>query len=152
MPDLTQSGYCRHGAGASLFQGFTFFLAMAALASPASADFKGGEWALGMLDYARALAEFRSALADGDLRALFEIGLIHERGHGVSADAAKAARWYRKAVREAGDPVDRRIGGGSERHDWPRILRTRRGAGLGLPQRRAPGSLTRETGISRAFH
>ena len=65
--------------------------------------------ALGMLDYATALVEFRSAIADGDRRALFEIGLIYERGHGVPADPAEAARWYRKAAAEGDDLAPRAL-------------------------------------------
>ena len=101
MPDLRK--FRSLGMAATMFRAVPVLLAVAGLASPASADYKRGERALGMLDYARALAEFRSAAADGDLRALFEIGLIYERGHGVKADPVRAARWYRKAVAEGED-------------------------------------------------
>ena len=84
-----------------MFRVVPVLLALAGLALPASADYKRGVRALGMLDYARALAEFRSAIADGDRRALFEIGLIYERGHGVPEDPARAARWYLRAAQEA---------------------------------------------------
>ena len=97
MPDCREPR--RYGPGDTLYRVVPVLLAVAGLASPASADYKRGERALGMLDYVRAMAEFRSAVADGDRRALFEIGLIYERGHGVPEDAAEAARWYRKAAR-----------------------------------------------------
>ena len=109
MMDLTHRGLHRQGPGAAVTWTVLVLLVVAGLASPASADYKGGERALGMLDYARALEEFRSAAADGDLRALFEIGLIYERGHGVTADPARAARWYRKAVQEATGPAPRAL-------------------------------------------
>ena len=109
MPDCREPR--RYGPGATLYRVVPVLLAVAGLASPASADYKRGERALGMLDYVRAMAEFRSAVADGDRRALFEIGLIYERGHGVPEDAAEAARWYRKAARENTDLAPRALAG-----------------------------------------
>lgn len=45
-----------------------------------------------------ALKEFSDAAARGDARAQRSLGLMHERGEGVSRDPAAAADWYRKAI------------------------------------------------------
>ena len=103
MQDWTRARRRRDGLRASVLPAAPALLLMAALALPAAADYRRGVQALGVLDYATALSEFRSALANGDQRALFEIGLIYERGHGVAADPDEAARWYRKAAAENND-------------------------------------------------
>ena len=51
-------------------------------------------------DYETAMRQF-SALADGgDAKAQFALGLMHENGEGVEADAAAAAGWYRRSAEQ----------------------------------------------------
>ena len=61
-----------------IFRAFLALLLVVGLTVPAAADFKRGVLALGMLDYAMALREFREAVEQGDAKALFEIGLMYE--------------------------------------------------------------------------
>jgi TPR repeat protein len=49
-------------------------------------------------DYATALREWRPLAEQGDARAQFQLGLLHENGDGVQKDHAKARQWYEKAA------------------------------------------------------
>lgn len=54
-------------------------------------------------DYGRAVANLREPAAAGDAAAQFYLGLAYAFGHGVVADADKAAHWYERAA-QAGYP------------------------------------------------
>ncbi len=52
----------------------------------------------------------RLAATDGDPRAQFEIALRYTEGKGVTADLAKAAKWYRRAAEGGLAPAQYRLG------------------------------------------
>lgn len=66
-------------------------------------------------------AALREAAAQGDARALFEIGNRYMEGRGVAADFAKAAKWYEYAAGQGFAPAQYRIGNFNEK-------------GLGMPR------------------
>ncbi|KAG0376719.1 hypothetical protein BGX24_007313 [Mortierella sp. AD032] len=49
-------------------------------------------------NYVLAMYLFRKAAVQGNSIAQYNIGLLHEEGHGVMKDSMKAASWYRKAA------------------------------------------------------
>jgi len=49
-------------------------------------------------DYAASLREWSRAASQGDPEALYRLGLLHARGHGVLANLADAAAYYRRAA------------------------------------------------------
>jgi TPR repeat protein len=51
---------------------------------------------------AKGIEEFRTAAANGNMRAMFELGYAYDLGKGVPADARQARVWYEKAI-AAGD-------------------------------------------------
>jgi TPR repeat protein len=51
-------------------------------------------------DYAAALKEWSQAAASEDPEASYRLGLLCARGHGVLANLADAAAWYRRAAEE----------------------------------------------------
>ncbi len=51
-------------------------------------------------DYAAAFKEWSAAAAMGDPDASYHLGLLYARGHGVLANLADAAGWYRRAAEE----------------------------------------------------
>ena len=55
-------------------------------------------------DYPEALRLFRLAAAQGHPNASFCVGLMHELGHGVPANAVEALVWYKRAAAE-GHPL-----------------------------------------------
>ncbi len=64
-------------------------------ASTAVADeFQKGIEACNDEDYATALAVWMPLAEDGDLNAMYNIGLIYEEGLGVATDTARALEWY----------------------------------------------------------
>lgn len=67
-------------------------------AAPAVAGTPEGKaaWAAG--DYARAVAEYRTAAAAGDAEAQFGLGEAYRLGRGVTADPDQALTWYRRAA------------------------------------------------------
>lgn len=68
------------------------------LAAPAWADYQAGLDANTRGDYATALREWKLLAEQGDARAQFSIGLLHENGDGVPRDYTKARQWYEKAA------------------------------------------------------
>lgn len=50
-------------------------------------------------DYPTALQEARQAVDTGDARGSYLLGVMHQGGQGVPANASEAARWYDKAAR-----------------------------------------------------
>ena len=49
-------------------------------------------------DYSAALKEWSAAAVAGDPEAFYRLGLLYARGHGVIANLADAAGWYRRAA------------------------------------------------------
>lgn len=49
-------------------------------------------------DYGDAALIWRPLAEDGDPKAQFNLGLLHETGRGVAEDAAQAAAWYERAA------------------------------------------------------
>ena len=49
-------------------------------------------------DYAAALEEWLAAAANHIPEAFYRLGLLYARGHGVLANRADAARYYRQAA------------------------------------------------------
>src|SRR5271156_4985199 len=71
----------------------------ARLRGPGSAVERGGE-AYERGDYAAALKEWSAAAGTGDPEASYRLGLLYARGHGVLANLADAAVWYRRAAEQ----------------------------------------------------
>ena len=62
------------------------------------------EYGRGVRKSARTAAKwYRKAAAQGELRAIYQLGILHESGRGVPRDYQAAAKWYLKAA-AAGDP------------------------------------------------
>lgn len=55
-------------------------------------------------DYFTALKEWEVAAQQGDFKAQNNLGLLYEKGEGVSQDHQKAIFWYRKSA-EQGNPI-----------------------------------------------
>jgi localization factor PodJL len=55
-------------------------------------------------------AALRQAAADGDAKALFEIGSRYAEGRGVKEDTTAAAKWYEKSAELGFAPAEYRIG------------------------------------------
>lgn len=70
---------------------------------PAHAGYDDGLQAYRAGRYDIALKEFSQAANRGDARAQRSLGLMHERGDGVPADARIAAQWYGRAVEQGLD-------------------------------------------------
>lgn len=76
-----------------------FVAQLAAL--PASANsFQKGSDAYGQGNYQAALEEWWPLAASGHAHAQFNMGLMYEKGNGVSQDHAAAAEWYGKAAEQ----------------------------------------------------
>lgn len=69
---------------------------LAPLAGTARASYFDGMEAQQQGDYQTALREFKAD--EDDSRALYMVGVMYEKGDGVSQDYAEAAKWYQKAI------------------------------------------------------
>jgi TPR repeat protein len=69
-----------------------------------AADFGAGVKAYESGDYATALRIFRQLADQGDASAQTGLGVMYDKGLGVTQDYAAAVRWYRKAAGQ-GDAV-----------------------------------------------
>ncbi len=65
-------------------------------------EFQKGIDAFNNDDYATALMAWMPLAKDGDLNAMYNIGLIYDEGLGVETDKVRALRWY-LAPAEEGD-------------------------------------------------
>ena len=66
-----------------------------------SADLLGqGAAAYEAGDYREAAMIWRQLAEEGDPRAQFNLGLLHETGRGVTENPAEAAAWYERAARQ----------------------------------------------------
>jgi len=68
-------------------------------------------------DYAEAMRWYRIAADQGNARANYNIGVLYERGWGVTQDYAETMRWYRKAA-EQGDVFAQFNIGGLYTNGW----------------------------------
>lgn len=81
------------------------------LVMPAAAqDFMKGLQAAERGDYAAALQEWRPLAGQGNTDAQLMLGLLYERGWGVSQDYAEAVSWYRRAAEQGFAPAQAEIG------------------------------------------
>ncbi len=101
---------------AALCGGFTL-----GLTAPAWAGFDEAVAAYQRGDYATALREWRPLAEQGNADAQLFLGVMYDRGLGVTRDYAEAARWYRKAAEQ---------GNAEAQHD----LGVMHGEGLGVTQ------------------
>ena len=80
----------------------TFYLTIAVLLGSAgvswSGDFQKGTAAYKSGDYATALREWDPLAKQGDTDAMFNIGLMYDKGQGVPEDNMIAVQWYRIAA------------------------------------------------------
>ena len=92
---------------------------------PVHAAYFDGMEAYRQNDYQTALREFKAV--EEDARALYMIGVMHEKGDGVTTDLAAAASWFRKAADKGNASAQYRLGRLYER-------------GLGVDQNREEAS------------
>ncbi len=61
-------------------------------------------------DYATALAEWTPLAEQGDADAQYLVGLMHDDGQGMPADASVAAHWYRLSAEQGYAPAQNNLG------------------------------------------
>lgn len=71
-----------------------------AFATPLKADFERAYKAFRERDQETALREFGALADQGDARAQFYLGVMHENGQGVAKDSAEAAKWYLRSAEQ----------------------------------------------------
>lgn len=67
-------------------------------APPAADKFHSGESAFEAGQYSRARELWRPLAENGDVRAQYALGRLHEKGKGVERDFGQAFIWYQKAA------------------------------------------------------
>ena len=67
------------------------------------ADYQAGFEAAARGDYATALRELRPLAEQGDARAQYGLGIMYDKGRGVTQDHAEALKWIRLAAEQAGE-------------------------------------------------
>ena len=72
---------------------FPVFVALCA-SSAVAEDFQDGLDAFNNEDYSAALAAWMPLAEDGDVNAMYNIGLIYDEGLGVAMNKARALQWY----------------------------------------------------------
>ena len=71
------------------------------MALPASAqEYKRGQVAYYRGDFTTALREWQPLAERGYARSQYSVGVLYDRGQGVSQDYGEAAKWYRKAAEQ----------------------------------------------------
>jgi uncharacterized protein len=65
-----------------------------------AADYQKGLAAAKSGDYATALHEWTLLAEQGNARAQFNLGIMYDKGQGVTQDDAKAMTWFRKAAEQ----------------------------------------------------
>lgn len=76
------------------------FVASPLVPGLAVAQLDEGLAAMTRQDFEAARRAFRTAAEAGDARAQYNLGVMHERGLGVTADAGRAADWYVRAAEQ----------------------------------------------------
>lgn len=84
-------------------------LCLLAVSAPVRADFNDAMEAYQKNDYKVALREFK-AEGDKNIKAVYMIGIMFEKGEGMPADPAEAAQWYRKAADKGDAAAQYRLG------------------------------------------
>ena len=64
------------------------------------ADFEEGYQAAQRKDYATALKEWQPLAEQGNAVAQYNLGVMYDKGRGVTQDDAQAVEWYRKAANQ----------------------------------------------------
>ncbi len=75
-------------------------LSLVSFVEPAWADFQAGMDAKNRGNFAKALRELQPLAEQGDARAQFYLGVLHENGDGVPEDYGKAREWYEKSAEQ----------------------------------------------------
>lgn len=89
--------FCEHNQMRTLL----FTLIFLGLAEATSAqDFDSGLDAMKRGDFAVALREWQPLAAAGNAAAQFNLGVMYEKGLGVTQEYAKAHKWYRRAANQ----------------------------------------------------
>ncbi len=70
--------------------------------TPAFADFQKGLDAVNRGDFATALKEWKPLAEQGHAEAQYNLGVMYDRGEGVTQDDKAALKWYKRAA-EQGD-------------------------------------------------
>ncbi|THJ18869.1 MAG: sel1 repeat family protein [Nitrospira sp. CG24E] len=73
-------------------------LSVVSLTLPAWADFQAGMNAKNRGDFEKALREWQPLAEQGDARAQFYLGLLHQNGDGIPQSNEKAREWYEKSA------------------------------------------------------
>lgn len=84
---------------------FTIFCVLWVIPCLSFASFESGNEAFSRGDYSVALAEWRQAANDGDVRAINSLGFMYLNGIGVSYDAVTAVKYFKQAVDDFSDPM-----------------------------------------------
>ena len=62
------------------------------------------------VDHEQAVAQFREAIEGGSIRALYQMGAMHSRGHGVEQNSATAVSYWQRAADQGHTMAAREIG------------------------------------------
>ena len=73
-------------------------------------DYQKGFEAAGRGDFATALREFSVLAEQGDSDAQHNLGLMYERGQGVTQDYKEAVKWYRKSAKKGNTHAQNNLG------------------------------------------
>jgi TPR repeat protein len=82
------------------------------LAAPVAADMRDdADEAYKRGDYATSLRNYRTRAERGDAHAQTNLGVMYNKGQGVTRDDIVAAMWYRKAARQGNAQAQFNLGG-----------------------------------------
>ena len=87
-----------------------FTLIVSSLGTGFAQDFNRGFEAAHKGDYATALREWRPLAENGDAKAQYHLGLMYDRGWGVTQDYSESVKWYRKAAEQGNSDSQHAIG------------------------------------------
>jgi len=88
----------------------TCILALSLVASLAADSFEDAVAAYRTADYAAALRIYRSMADQGLAIAQFNVGLMYDKGQGVSKDEVQAMKWYRLAADQGRSDAQYQLG------------------------------------------
>ncbi|NTV48440.1 MAG: sel1 repeat family protein [Geobacteraceae bacterium] len=84
------------------------FSCLISLSHSAQASYFDGMEAYRKNDHQTAMREFRAS--EDDAKSLYMIGIMYEKGDGISTDLAEAANWFRKAAEKGYSSAQYRLG------------------------------------------
>ena len=87
-----------------------FAVLLVVLAAPAWAGWDEGVAAYDRGDYATAFREMKPLAEQGDAMAQHILGLMYNKGQGVTLDYAEAVKWYRKAAEQGNAEAQHNFG------------------------------------------